>query len=110
VVEDILHFSTACLHIPAAWLLLSFCLALLAGGLMPHSLLLFFAWQGGWLLPSLPSSCSPVRLARRLAAAIAAFIVLPCSTQGDPKPLLQCCCARADAAAACGPLYSIFRI
>ncbi len=96
VVEDALHFFTACPLVAAAWALLSFRVALLAGGPFPDRLLLFFAW---------PVS----ELDLQFATAVAAYVELAWATREDSEPLLPALVrARVDAAAAGGTVRSIF--
>jgi hypothetical protein len=78
--------------------LLSFRVALLAGGPLPDRLLLFFAWP----------ACE---LDAQFATAVAAYVELAWATREDSEPLLPVLVrARVDAAAACGPVRSIFSL
>jgi hypothetical protein len=98
VAEDTLHFFTACSRVAAAWALLSFRVALLAGGPLSDRLLLFFAW--------------PVcELDLQFATAVAAYVELAWATQEDSEPLLPALVrARVDAAAASSSVRSIFHL
>jgi hypothetical protein len=97
VVEDVLHFFTACSRASAAWSFLALRVALLIGGPVADRLLLFFAW------PPCPADGA-------IALAVAAFAELAWSSRDEPGPILPVLVrARVDAAAAEAALPSIFR-
>jgi hypothetical protein len=97
VVEDAVHFFTACSRASAAWSFLVLRIALLIGGPVADHLLLFLAWP-------------PCSVDGAVALAVAAFVELAWSSRDEPGPILPILVrARVDAAAAEAALPSIFR-
>ncbi len=97
VVEDTVHFFTACSRVYAAWSFLALRVALLMGGPVADRLLLFLAWQ-------------PCATDGAVALAVAAFAELAWSSREDPGPVLPALVrARVDVAAAEMALPSIFQ-
>jgi hypothetical protein len=97
VVEDAVHFFTACSRASAAWSFLALRVALLIGGPVADRLLLFFAW------PPCPADGA-------VALAVATYVELAWSSRDEPGPILPVLVrARVDVAAAEAALPSIFR-
>jgi hypothetical protein len=97
VVEDAVHFFTACSRSSAAWSFLALRIALLIGGPVADRLLLFLAWPPG------PADGA-------VALAVVAFVELVWSSRDEPGPVLPILVrARVDAAAAEAALPSVFR-
>jgi hypothetical protein len=88
LVEDVLHFFTACSRVEAAWAFLAFRVALLLGGPVPDQSLLFLAWLASpWDSP--------------IALAVAAYASLAWDTREEEGPLLPALVrAHVDGAAA----------
>ncbi len=97
VVEDTVHFFTACSRVSAAWSFLALHVALLMGGPVSNHLLLFLVWQ-------------PCAADGAVALAVTAFAELAWSSREEPGPVLPALVrARVDVAAAEMALPSIFR-